>query len=106
MQQLLKHLAEHETNVQTVVENFCFGGNGLLDKFLLERQGALESNEAQLERIRRKLSAALDSALGDLMDTLNGVSDGRQDRTEQWVAHQRAIMGNVQQALARCTEEG
>ena len=106
MQQLLKHLAEHESNVQMVVENFRFGGEGLLEKFMLERQEALESNEAQLDRIRRQLSAALERALGDVMDTLNEVSDGREDMTERWVAQQREIMRRAEQALSHCTEEG
>ena len=106
MQQLLKHLAEHETNVERMVENYRSGGNRLLDKFMLERQGALESNEAQLDRIRHQLSAALEEGLSDVMNTLNGVTDGRQDRTAQWVAHQGGIMSRAEQALARCTEEG
>ena len=103
MQQLLKHLAEHETKVEEMVKKYRFGGNKLLNKFMRERQGTLASNEAQLDRIRRQLLAALNEGLNDVMDTLNRVTEGGQDRTAQWVAREGEIKGMAEQALSRCT---
>lgn len=106
MQQLVSRLADHEKDVQMVVENYRYGGNKLLDRFIRERRGALELNEAQLDQVRRQLWAALEGALGDVMDTLNGVSDGRREFTERWLASQRKVMDTAEQALSRCAEEG
>ena len=105
MQVLIQHLATHESAVEDLVERYRSGGNEILDRFMQERQAALQWNESQIEQVRHRLSAILESALAEALGTLNGVADGRHEFMKRFNAHQGEVMGKAEEALSRFTEE-
>ncbi len=105
MQRLVRHLVDKETAMRDMVKDYSFGGNNLIDAYERERQTAVESNKAQLDRVRRQLSVSLEKIQGEIMETANEFERTRKNDFErQWIVEQQKMMEIAKQALSHCAK--
>ena len=92
---------DKETAIRDMVHDYLFGGNNLIDAYERERQGALETKKAQLERIRRQLSVTFEKTQAEITETANKLVRSRKDDFErQWIAEQQKMMDTAELALS------
>ena len=105
MQRLVRHLVDKETAIRDTAKDYLFGGNNLIDAYERERRGALESNKAQLDRVRRQLSVTLKQTQGEITETANEFGRARKDDFErQWTVERQKMMDTAKLALSRCAK--
>ena len=100
------HLADKETPIREMVNDYTFGGKNLTDSYERERQGAFESNQAQADHTRLQLSATLEKAEADVMEAaIQHDRAGKDAFGSQWLAERQRLMENAKLASAHCAKE-
>ena len=91
--------------MRDTVKDYLFGGNNLIDAYERERRGALESNTAQLDRVRRQLAVAFEKTQAEITETANEFGRARRDDFErQWTVERQKMMDTAKLALSRCAK--
>lgn len=92
--------------MRDVVKDYVFGGNSLIDAYERERQGALESNQAQLDRNRHQLSVTLEKSQEEITETASEFERARKDDFgRQRIVEQQKLMDTAKLALSRCDKQ-